>query len=140
MYYKIKKWCKDNKVFINLKNPKRKEHFQQLVALFDVDETIQRVYCQRIADYMPISYSIDVDFNIAIPDFIGVVNISSTGNYTKAQNKADREGVNNNSQGGAGNNNKDNNNREGANNNGQDGTSNNNKDNNNREDISGIRI
>jgi hypothetical protein len=27
MYYKIKKWCKDNKVFINLKNPKRKEYF-----------------------------------------------------------------------------------------------------------------
>ena len=26
-YYKIKKWCKNNKVFINLKNPKRKEYF-----------------------------------------------------------------------------------------------------------------
>ena len=27
-YYKIEKWCKDNKVFINLKNPKQKEYFQ----------------------------------------------------------------------------------------------------------------
>jgi hypothetical protein len=26
-YYKIKKWYKDNKIFINLKNPKQKEYF-----------------------------------------------------------------------------------------------------------------
>ena len=68
---------------------------------------------------MPILYSIDVNFNITIPNFIGIANISSTSNYTKAQNKADREGANNNGWGGAGNNN---------------------KDNNNREDISGVRI
>ena len=68
---------------------------------------------------MPILYSIDINFNIAIPNFIGIVNISSTSNYTKAQNKANREGANNNGQGGA---------------------SNNNKDNNNRKDISGVRI
>ena len=73
---------------------------------------------------MPISYSIDVNFNITIPNFTGVVNISSTSNYTKAQNKANREGANNNSQDGAGNNSEDNNRRE---------------DNNNREDISGVR-
>ena len=111
-YYKIKKWCKDNKVFINLENPKRKENFQQLIALFNVDETIQRVYCQRTADYIPISYSMDVNFDIAIPNFAGVINISSTGNYTKAQNKADREGANNNGQDSAGDNSKDNNNGE----------------------------
>ena len=61
---------------------------------------------------MPILYSIDVNFNIAIPNFIGAVNISGTSNYTKVQNKANREGANNNSQGGTGNNNKDNDNRE----------------------------
>ena len=26
-YYKIEKWCKDNKVFINFKNFKQKEYF-----------------------------------------------------------------------------------------------------------------
>ena len=50
---------------------------------------------------------------------MGRVNISGTSNYTKAWNKANREGTNNN---------------------GQDGTGNNSKDNNNREDISGVRI
>ena len=89
---------------------------------------------------MPILYSIDIDFNIAIPNFAGVVNISGTSNYTKAQNEANREGANNNGQSSASNNNKDNNNREGANNNGWDGASNNNKDNNNRENISVVRI
>ena len=54
----------------------------------------------------------DVNFNIAIPNFAGVVNISSTSNYTKAQNEANREGANNNGWGGAGDNNKDNSNRE----------------------------
>jgi len=39
-YYKIKKWYKDNKVFINLKNPKRKKNFQQLIALFNINKTI----------------------------------------------------------------------------------------------------
>ena len=66
---------------------------------------------------MPILYSIDVDFNIAIPNFTSIANISGTSNYTKAQNMVNREGANNNSQGSVGNNNKDNNNREGANNN-----------------------
>ena len=61
----------------------------------------------------------DVDFNIAIPNFVDVVNISNISNYTKVWNKANREGTNNN---GSGN------------------TSDNNKDNNNKEDISGIRI
>ena len=61
----------------------------------------------------------DINFNIAIPNFAGIINISGTSNYTKAQNKANREG---------------------ANNNGWDGTSNNSEDNNNREDISGVRI
>ena len=60
----------------------------------------------------------DVNFNITIPNFAGVVNISSTSNYTKAQNEANGEGANNNGQGGASNN----------------------KDNNNREDISSVRI
>jgi hypothetical protein len=32
---------------------------------------------------MPTLYSIDVNFNIAIPNFIGVVNISGASNYTK---------------------------------------------------------
>ena len=68
---------------------------------------------------MPILYSIDINFNITIPNFIGAVNISSTSNYIKVQNKANREGANNNGQGGA---------------------SNNSKDNNNKEDVSGIRI
>ena len=54
----------------------------------------------------------DVNFNITIPDFAGIVNINSTSNYTEVQNKADGEGINNNSQGGAGDNNKDNNNGE----------------------------
>ena len=64
---------------------------------------------------MPILYSIDINFNIAIPDFIGVVNISSTSNYTKVWNEADGEGTNNNSQGSAGDNSKDYNNRENIN-------------------------
>ena len=68
---------------------------------------------------MPILYSIDVDFNITIPDFVGVVNISGTGNYTKVQNEADGEGINNNSQG---------------------SISDNSEDDNNREDISGVGI
>ena len=68
---------------------------------------------------MPILYSIDVNFNITIPNFIGVIDISSTSNYTKAQNKANREGANNNS---------------------WDSASNNSEDNSNREDISSIRI
>ena len=139
-YYKIKKQCKDNKVFINLKNPRQKEHFQQLIAPFNINKTIQHIYRQRTPNYTPILYSIDVNFNITIPNFAGAVNISGTSNYTKAQNEANREGANNNGQGGAGNNNKDNNNREGANNNGQDGAGNNNEDYNNREDVSGIRI
>ena len=46
---------------------------------------------------MPILYSINIDFNIAIPDFTGVVNISSTSNYAKVWNEADRESTNNNS-------------------------------------------
>ena len=54
----------------------------------------------------------DVDFNITIPDFVGVVNISSTGNHTEVWNKANGEGANNNSQGSTGDNNKDNNNGE----------------------------
>jgi hypothetical protein len=29
-------------------------------------------------------YSIDINFNITIPNFIGIVNISGTSNYTKA--------------------------------------------------------
>ena len=111
-YYKIKKWYKDNKVFINLKNPKRKKNFQQLIALFNINKTIQRVYYQRIANHTPILYSIDVNFDIAIPDFAGIINISSTSNYTKAWNKADGKGANNNSQDSAGDNSKDNNNRE----------------------------
>jgi hypothetical protein len=61
----------------------------------------------------------DVNFNITIPNFIGVINISGTGNYTKAWNEANREG---------------------ANNNGWDGASNNSEDNNNREDVSSVRI
>ena len=68
---------------------------------------------------MSILYSIDVDFNITIPDFAGIVNINSTSNYTKLWNEADRKGVNNNSQG---------------------STDNNNKDNNNKKDISSIKI
>jgi len=67
---------------------------------------------------MPISYSIDINFNIAIPNFVGIANINSIGNYIKAWNKADGKGVNNNSWGSAGNN----------------------KDNNNKEDISGVKI
>jgi len=68
---------------------------------------------------MPILYSIDVNFDIAIPDFVGVINISSTSNYTKAWNEANREG---------------------ADNNGWDGAGDNSKDNNNREDVSGVGI
>jgi hypothetical protein len=83
-YYKIKKWCKDNKVFINLKNFKWKEYFQQLITLFNINETIQRVYRQRIADYTPILYSMDVDFNITIFNFMGAANISDTSNHIKA--------------------------------------------------------
>ena len=45
---------------------------------------------------MPILYSIDVNFNITIPDFAGAANISNTSNYTKVWNEADREGANNN--------------------------------------------
>ena len=56
---------------------------------------------------MPILYSIDVNFNITIPNFAGIANISSTSNYTKVQNEANREGANNNGQSGAGNNNKE---------------------------------
>ena len=41
-------------------------------------------YCLTIADYMSILYSMDVNFDIAIPDFVGVVNISNTSNYIKA--------------------------------------------------------
>jgi len=54
----------------------------------------------------------DVNFNITIPNFAGVANISGIGNYTKAWNKADGEGANNNSWGGAGDNNENNNNGE----------------------------
>ena len=61
----------------------------------------------------------DVNFNIAIPNFKGAANISSTSNYTEAQNKANREG---------------------ANNNGWDGPSNNGENNNNKEDVGGVRI
>ena len=46
---------------------------------------------------MPILYSIDIDFNITIFDFAGVVNINSTSNYTKVWNEANGEGINNNS-------------------------------------------
>ena len=112
VYYKIKKWYKDNKVFINFENSKQKKYFQQLITPFNVDETIQRIYCQRTVDYTPILYSIDVNFNITISDFAGVVNISSTGNYTEVWNEANREGINNNGQGGADNNNGDDNNKE----------------------------
>ena len=59
---------------------------------------------------MPILYSMDINFDITIPDFIGTVNISGTNN--KAQNEANGEGTNNNGQGGTSDNNKDNNNRE----------------------------
>ena len=123
MYYKIEKWCKDNKVFINLKNFKWKEYFQQFIALFNIDKTIQCIYCQCTVNYMPILYSIDINFDIAISNFVGIANISGISNYTEAQNEADKEGANNNSQGSASNN-KDNNKRE---------------DNNNKEDISSVR-
>ena len=78
---------------------------------------------------MPILYSIDIDFDIIIPDFASIVNINGTSN--KVWNKADKEGANNNGWDGAGNNNKDDNNK---------------KDNNNREDddngkdIGGVKI
>ena len=39
----------------------------------------------------------DVDFNITIPDFMSVVNISNTSNYIKVWNEAVRESTNNNS-------------------------------------------
>ena len=68
---------------------------------------------------MPILYSIDVNFDIAIPNFAGAINISGTSNYTKVQNEADGEGANNNSWDGAGDNS---------------------EDNNNKEDVSGVRI
>ena len=68
---------------------------------------------------MPILYSVDINFNITISNFAGIINISGTSNYTKVQNKANREG---------------------ANNNGQDGAGNNSEDNNNREDVGGVRI
>ena len=71
----------------------------------------------------------DVNFDIAIPDFTGIINISGTSN--KAQNKADGEGANNNGWDSAGDNSKDNNNRE---------DNDNREDNNNGEDISGVRI
>ena len=59
----------------------------------------------------------DIDFNIAIPNFVGRANISGVGNYTKAWNEANGKG---------------------ANNNGQDGAGNNSENNNNGEDISGV--
>jgi len=61
----------------------------------------------------------DINFNITILDFMGIVNINSTSNYTKVWNKANKEG---------------------ANNNGWDGASNNSKDDNNREDVGGVKI
>ena len=45
---------------------------------------------------MPILYSIDINFNIAIFNFINIANINSTSNYTKAWNKANKKGTNNN--------------------------------------------
>ena len=45
---------------------------------------------------MSILYSIDVNFNITIFNFVGTANISSTSNYSKVWNKANREGTNNN--------------------------------------------
>ena len=53
---------------------------------------------------MPISYSIDVDFDITIPNFAGVANINGISNYIKAQNEVNREGANNNGWGGTSNN------------------------------------
>jgi len=73
-------------------------------------------------------YSIDVDFNIVISDFVGVANINSIGN--KMWNKADGEGADNNGWDGAGDNSKDNDNRE---------DNNNKEDNNNGEDINNIK-
>ena len=61
---------------------------------------------------MSILYSIDINFNITIPNFAGAVNISGINNYTKVWNEANGEGTNNNSQGGTGDNSKDNNNGE----------------------------
>ena len=78
---------------------------------------------------MPILYNIDVDFNITIPDFTSIVNISGTNN--KAWNKANGKGANNNGWDSASNNSKDNNNK---------GDNNNKEDNNNRENISSIKI
>ena len=119
MYYKIKKWYKDNKVFINLENPKQKKHFQQLIAPFNINKTIQHIYYQYIANHMPILYSIDINFDITIPDFASITNINNTSNHIKAWNKADKKGTNNN---------------------GWDGAGNNSEDNDNGEDISGVRI
>ena len=109
-YYKIKKQYKDNKVFINFKNPKQKKHYQQLIAPFNINETIQHIYCQCTANYIPILYSID---------------INGIGNYIKVWNEANGKGANNNSWDNVGDNSEDNNNRE---------------DDNNEEDISGVRI
>ena len=67
-------------------------------------------------------YSIDINFNIAIFDFIGVTNISGISN--KMWNEADGEGIDNNGWDSAGDNSEDNNNRE---------------DNDNREDVGSIR-
>ena len=39
----------------------------------------------------------DVDFNITILNFVSVVNINSTNNYTEVWNEANGEGVSNNS-------------------------------------------
>ena len=61
---------------------------------------------------MPILYSMDVNFDIAISDFVGGANISGASNYTEAWNKADGEGANNNGQDGAGDNSEDNDNEE----------------------------
>jgi len=80
----------------------------------------------------------DVDFNIAIPDFMSAANISGTGNHTEMWNKANGESANNNSWGNASDNNKDDDNREGANNNSWDGAGDNNEDDDNGKDIGGI--
>ena len=78
---------------------------------------------------MPILYNMDVDFNIAIFDFVNVTNISGISN--KVWNEADGEGADNNGWDSASDNSEDDDNKE---------DNNNKEDDDNGEDIGGVKI
>jgi hypothetical protein len=68
-YYKILKWCKNNKVFINFEREGRKAQTSIATAPYDVSTVTEHVYRPHNENNTPFSFCVDPVFNLRFPDF-----------------------------------------------------------------------